>query len=90
MGQFVPDQTGHALLLPPNPQRRLLELRTPVETCPTSNVMTLELAQLSRSHADAAPHTHHHHSASVVDGLKRHPQLRSWLECDHPPRDLHR
>jgi adenosine deaminase len=84
MGQFVPDRIGHALLLPPKLQRRLLELRIPVETCPTSNVMTLELAQLIQSHSDAAPHTHHHHFASVVDGLKRHPQLRSWLERDHP------
>lgn len=92
-GQFVPDRIGHALLLPPRLQRRLLRLRIPVETCPTSNVMTLELAEgqdqgrglgHARSGASDQPLCHRHCFASVADGLRRHPQLQSWLECDHP------
>jgi adenosine deaminase len=88
LGQFVPDRIGHALLLPPRLQRRLLQLGIPVETCPTSNVMTLELAQSQMrppSDAAAAAGPHHHHVATVVaDGLKRHPQLQLWLEHGHP------
>jgi adenosine deaminase len=89
LGQFVPDRIGHALLLPPRLQRRLLQLGIPVETCPTSNVMTLELAQSQSqmrppSDAPAAGPPHHHVAAVVADGLSRHPQLRPWLEHGHP------
>lgn len=47
--EFRPDRLGHALLLPSALLQRLHELQIPVETCPTSNVMTLEL------------HHHQHH-----------------------------
>ena len=72
---FCPDRLGHALLLPPPVADALLKLRVPVECCPTSNVMTLELA--------TAAH-HHHRKDDLVEGLRNHPQLRRWLDSDHP------
>lgn len=68
--EFRPDRLGHALLLPPSLQARLIELAIPVESCPTSNVMTLELAK--------------HFSGLLVEGLKQHPQLEKWLATKHP------
>ena len=70
MLEFVPDRLGHALLLPPSLQRYLEQLRIPVESCPTSNVMTLELAK--------------HFSGNLLEGLQQHPQLKRWLETKHP------
>ena len=70
---FRPDRIGHALLLPPPLQQVLKERRIPVETCPTSNVMTLELAR--------------HHDGShltLVEGLAQHQNLRDWLDAQHP------
>jgi len=67
---FGPDRLGHALLLPTALQETLLQKKIPVECCPTSNVMTLELAS--------------HHSGSVLAGLERHPQLGEWLQQSHP------
>ncbi|KAG7362775.1 adenosine deaminase [Nitzschia inconspicua] len=69
---FVPDRLGHALLLPPILQKKLEDLRIPVEACPTSNVMTLELAERNSG-------------GSLLEGLSRHPQLKRWLfETNHP------
>ena len=69
--QFRPDRIGHALLLPPSLRDILTnQLRIPVESCPTSNVMTLELAK--------------HMGGSLVHGLQQHPQLKHWLESDFP------
>jgi adenosine deaminase len=42
----------------------------PVECCPTSNVMTLELAKYF--HGD------------LVHGLKCHPRLKSWIDNGYP------
>ena len=67
---FRPDRLGHALLLPPPLQTILSEKKIPIESCPTSNVMTLELAK--------------HYSGSLLEGLKKHPQLKNWLEQKHP------
>jgi adenosine deaminase len=64
--QFRPDRLGHALLLPND----LMEKPIPIECCPTSNVMTLELAM--------------HHGGNLIDGLKRHPQLQNWIERKYP------
>jgi adenosine deaminase len=72
MLEFAPDRLGHALLLPPDLQARLLEARIPVESCPTSNVMTLELARHDGSHL------------TLREGLAQHVNLRSWLEAEHP------
>ncbi len=68
---FGPSRLGHALILPPSLQQQLAELKIPVETCPTSNVMTTELVEKSSG-------------GSLVDGVKRHPQLKKWLESKHP------
>ena len=67
---FMPDRIGHALLLPPSLQTRLQNAKIPVECCPTSNVMTLELAK--------------DFHGSLLDGMKQHPQLPQWLESNHP------
>jgi len=69
--EFGPSRLGHALILPPSLQQKLAALKIPVETCPTSNVMTTELVEKSSG-------------GDLVDGLKRHPQLRNWLENKHP------
>jgi len=68
---FGPTRLGHALILPPGLQQKLAELEIPVETCPTSNVMTTELVEKSSG-------------GSLVEGVKRHPQLQQWLENKHP------
>jgi len=68
--EFAPDRLGHALLLPPSLQSMLQIAKIPVESCPTSNVMTLELAK--------------DFHGSLMDGMKQHPQLPQWLESNHP------
>eukprot|EP00536_Pseudo-nitzschia_multiseries_P010419 jgi/Psemu1/319852/estExt_fgenesh1_pm.C_3180010 len=68
---FKPTRLGHALILPPSLQEKLVKLEIPVETCPTSNVMTTELAESSSG-------------GSLVEGVKRHPQFQKWLENKHP------
>lgn len=65
MLNFQPDRLGHAVLLPPSLLKRLDELQIPVETCPTSNIMTLELH--SEKHGD------------LVHGLQQHATLQHWL-----------
>jgi adenosine deaminase len=67
---FRPNRLGHALLLPPSLDARLRALGIPVESCPTSNVMTLELAE--------------HFHGSLIHGLKRHPQQAKWLLDGYP------
>lgn len=67
---FRPDRLGHALLLPDTIMEKLLNDPIPVECCPTSNVMTLELAL--------------HHGGSLVDGMQMHPQLNKWLMREYP------
>ena len=73
---FAPHRIGHALLLPPDLQSLLMQRQIPVETCPTSNVMTLELA---RNHHDG---TH----LTLLQGLAQHGNLRQWLspQQHHP------
>jgi adenosine deaminase len=68
--QFRPDRLGHALLLPNDLMEKLMKQPIPIECCPTSNVMTLELAM--------------HHGGNLIDGLKRHPQLQNWIERKYP------
>lgn len=68
--RFQPDRLGHALLLPDSLQSKLDNSRIPIETCPTSNVMTLELATSFRG--------------NLIEGLKCHPRLGHWLETDYP------
>lgn len=69
---FKPDRIGHALLLT-DAMYDELESSTekiPIESCPTSNVMTLELAT--------------HYEGDLVHGLRRHPRLKKWLDSDYP------
>ena len=67
---FRPDRLGHALLLPNSLMDMLILHPIPIECCPTSNVMTLELAT--------------HHGGSLVDGLKKHPQIDKWIKSSYP------
>ena len=57
-------------MLPVELRETLLGKKIPVESCPTSNVMTLELAS--------------RHSGSVLAGLETHPQLAEWIKRSHP------
>jgi adenosine deaminase len=68
--RFRPDRLGHALLLPGSLQSILDESHIPIETCPTSNIMTLELA------------TSFH--GNLVEGFQRHPRLAYWLRTGYP------
>jgi adenosine deaminase len=78
--EFQPDRIGHGVLLPQDLLDALEQRRIPVETCPTSNVMTLELH-----------HYHHHtsesskeHHGNLVCGLQRHTGLTHWFQTRHP------
>ena len=68
--QFKPDRLGHALLLSGSLMEKLSQQPIPIECCPTSNVMTLELAL--------------HKEGNLLDGMKLHPQLGKWLEKKYP------
>ena len=68
--QFKPDRLGHALLLSDSLMETLLQQPIPIECCPTSNIMTLELAN--------------HTNGSLLDGMKKHPQLGKWIEKSYP------
>jgi adenosine deaminase len=68
--QFKPDRLGHALLLSNSLMEKLFEHPIPIECCPTSNVMTLELAL--------------HAEGDLLHGVKLHPQLGKWIECGYP------
>ena len=69
---FQPDRLGHALLLPQAVLKNLYQRveKIPIECCPTSNVMTLELTSQS--------------DGNLIDGLRNHPNLASWLSNDYP------
>ena len=69
---FKPDRLGHALLLPQTVIKELdeMEEKIPIECCPTSNVMTLELCSKSKG--------------NLVEGLRIHPNLASWLSTGYP------
>ena len=69
---FEPDRLGHALLLtdPMYEDLEMLSRKIPIECCPTSNVMTLELAT--------------HYEGDLVHGLRQHPRLKTWLAEKYP------
>ena len=69
--EFGPMRLGHALILPPTLQEKLAILQIPVETCPTSNVLTTELVEKSSG-------------GSLLDGIKHHPQMQQWIQSKHP------
>ena len=68
--EFQPDRLGHALLLSDSLMETLIQQPIPIECCPTSNIMTLELAN--------------HTNGSLLDGMKMHPQLGKWIEKKYP------
>ena len=68
--QFKPERLGHALLLSNSLAEQLEKRPIPIECCPTSNVMTLELASC--------------HKGNLINGVKKHPQLGRWLENGYP------
>ena len=49
----------------------LIQQPIPIECCPTSNIMTLELAN-------------HTNAGSLLDGMKMHPQLGKWIDKKYP------
>jgi len=65
---FRPDRLGHSLLLTESMFSSLENI--PVECCPTSNVMTLELAKK--------------YKGDLVHGLKFHPRLKAWIKSNYP------
>jgi adenosine deaminase len=78
---FGPDRLGHALLMSVAQRQRLLAAGIPVEVCPTSNVMTLELHRHLKEHDQ--------HTCSIVSSLRdHHPLLQAiWFQpgSQHPP-----
>lgn len=70
--EFSPDRLGHALLLTESMYRNLesRHIKIPIECCPTSNVMTLELAK--------------HVEGDLTHGLRRHPRLSQWISTEYP------
>ena len=68
--QYKPDRLGHALLLSDSLMERLIQQPIPIECCPTSNIMTLELAN--------------HTNGSLLDGMKMHPKLGKWIKKNYP------
>lgn len=86
MLDFGPDRLGHAVLLLPVLLDKLERLQIPVETCPTSNVMTLELhhhhhdPQQQHQQENGVKHEKH---GDLVHGLQQHPSLRRWLFPDN-------
>lgn len=70
--EFAPDRLGHALLLTESMYRNLesRDIKIPIECCPTSNVMTLELAK--------------HVEGDLTHGLRRHPRLDRWISSEYP------
>ena len=81
--QFRPDRLGHAVLLPAALLRELDVLQIPVETCPTSNIMTLELHHQSdddeEDDGDATGDDRRSRHGNLVHGLQQHASLRHWL-----------
>ena len=78
MLDFGPDRLGHAVLLPPDLLHRLEQLQIPVETCPTSNVMTLELHH-QEQHEHQQQNGDKSQHGDLVHGLRQHPSLQYWL-----------
>ena len=68
--RFRPDRLGHALFLPTSVVSALEDDPIPVECCPTSNVMTLNLQG--------------RHEGDIARGLRGHPMLERWLEIGYP------
>jgi adenosine deaminase len=97
--QFGPDRLGHAVLWPHDLRPRLDALQIPIETCPTSNIMTLELHQQHEHTSDnCESHGNMDESAAtgplqsppsrrngdLIHGLGRHGHLAHWIQTRYP------
>jgi adenosine deaminase len=93
--QFGPDRLGHAVLWPHDLRPRLDALQIPIETCPTSNIMTLELhqhehdnCQSNGSNDETTPGSLRsppsRRSGDLVYGLRRHGHLAHWIQTRYP------
>jgi adenosine deaminase len=92
--QFRPDRIGHGVLLPKDLLLQLEVLQIPIETCPTSNVLTLEMFHHDHDH------NHHHHPGTldnssrnsstkriqaIIHGLQNHHNnIQHWLNKKYP------
>ena len=72
---FRPDRLGHALFLSDKCLQMLEDDPIPIECCPTSNVMTLELAGGAAGGGEGE---------SLASGLRKHPTLKHWLDIGYP------
>jgi adenosine deaminase len=93
MLDFCPDRLGHALLLPPSLQKKLQELQIPVETCPTSNVMTTNNLLMTdvnssttttMSTKTGTDMCKQHLSLLIQSVRYNHGALVGWLKLNHP------
>lgn len=96
---FQPDRLGHALLLPQNVYDVLNKSPIPIECCPTSNVLTLELSNhavksTSKSTISTSTSTpncpasilevNSERMKHLAQGLCFHPMLKHWLDKSYP------
>lgn len=90
--QFRPDRIGHGVLLPQDLLIHLEELQIPVETCPTSNVLTLQMFHHDHYyHHDEGTNNNSTNKASpnriqtIVHGLQNHHYtIQHWLKEKYP------
>jgi adenosine deaminase len=80
--EFRPDRIGHGVLLPSVLLEKLKALHIPVETCPASNVLTLQL----HHHLDNHNNNFNEESnpGHLVHGIRQHKTLQKWLQESHP------
>jgi len=74
------DRVGHAMFLPHNLQDKLAEKEIPVEICPTTSISKLK----NKSQGGDDDNNNESSSGINAEDLKRHPQLQSWCDNDHP------
>jgi adenosine deaminase len=91
--QFRPDRIGHAVLLPPDLLQQLRELHIPVESCPTSNVLTLDmhcrcptdLVVTSTTRTLTSTTDEFCNDDWIIHALRQHhTAIRHWIETKHP------
>lgn len=87
MIEFQPNRLGHALLLPPSLMELLRQYKIPVETCPTSNIMTTTMI-VSRNETKNSIDDNasiRESESNIVERLRnQHESLQEWIVNDHP------
>jgi adenosine deaminase len=83
MLDFHPDRLGHAIQLPSSLLRILLQQKIPVETCPTSNIMT---TQMYNDHVSSPAADENLSISTDFVGITRNRNvvLRYWIQSCHP------